>query len=405
MTIRRQVDVAIVGGGPSGLGAAMSLRRAGVASVVVIEREADAGGVPRHCGHPAFGLREFGYPMGGPAYARALVKQARAAGVEILTRHSVVSLEPDGNLVVANPDGALVVTARRVILATGARESTRASRMLGGDRPLGVLNTGALQAYVYLQGLAPFRQPVIVGTELVGLSAIWTCLSHGMRPRAVIAEGDRAVARWPLGLFPHLLGIPVHYNAEVEAINGIGRVDSVRIARRGKGSLDIACDGVLLTGRFVPEASLMRSSHIEVDHGSGGPVVDQTHRCSDPSYFATGNLLRGIETAGWCFREGQSLGQRVAADLAAPCQRPAVIPITVTGLLKYAVPQQLSQSDDRSSPALQLRVSEPFSGDLVVTSGSRELLRRHLRSRPERRILVPLGKLADATDRINITLQ
>ena len=48
--------------------------------------------------------------------------------------------------------------------------SVELARLLGGDRPLGVLNTGALQAYVHLQGLVPFTRPVVVGTELVGLS-------------------------------------------------------------------------------------------------------------------------------------------------------------------------------------------------------------------------------------------
>lgn len=405
MSTARRVDVAIVGGGPAGLGAAIALRRAGIESVVVIEREAEAGGVPRHCGHPAFGVREFGRPMSGPRYARALVGKARATGVEILTRHSVVALEPEGRLVIANPEGVLAITARRVILATGARESTRAARLVSGDRPLGVLNTGALQAYLYLQELAPFRRPVIVGTELVSLSAIWTCLAHGIRPQAVIAEGDRAVARWPMGLFPHLLGIPVHYNAQVETITGTGRVDAVRVSRNGRTSLEIACDGVLLTGHFVPEASLMRSGHIAVDRNSGGPAVDQFHRCSDPSYFATGNLLRGIETAGWCYREGRALGKRVAADLSVCSAQAATIPITIAPQLKYAVPQRLAPGIAGSAPALQLRLSEPFSGELVVTSGSRELLRRPLRSRPERRILVPLSNLAGADDPITIRLQ
>lgn len=405
MTAPLAVDVAIVGGGPSGLAAAIALRAAGVVGVVVIEREAEAGGVPRHCGHPAFGLREFGRPMSGPAYARMLVARARKAGVDILTRHSVVALEPDGKLVVAAPDHNLTITARRVILATGARESTRAARLVGGDRPLGVVNTGALQAHVYLQHLKPFSRPVIVGTELVSLSAIWTCLSHGMRPQAIVTEGDRAVARWPLGLFPHLLGIPVHYRAVLDTISGVGRVDGVGIRRADGSSHDIACDGVVLSGRFVPEASLMRMSHIAVDAATGGPVVDELHRCSDASYFATGNVLRGVETAGWCYREGTALGRRVAADLRAPAQRDHTVAVRVSGPLKYTVPQQLSDHPDAAGPMLQLRVTAPAKGMLVIRSGTQELFRQPLRSRPERRILVPLRHLAGARDPITIRLE
>ena len=91
----------------------------------------------------------------------------------------------------------------------------------------------------------------------------------------------------------------------------------------------IACDGVLLTGCFVPEAALVRDGHLEVDPGSGGPVIDQFGRCSDPTWFAAGNVLRSVETAGWSFREGQRIGAWVADDLVGglPTGRRACSPI------------------------------------------------------------------------------
>ena len=50
-----RVEVAIVGGGPAGLSAAIELRRRGSSPVVVFEREADAGGIPRYADHLGFG--------------------------------------------------------------------------------------------------------------------------------------------------------------------------------------------------------------------------------------------------------------------------------------------------------------------------------------------------------------
>lgn len=54
-----KIDVAVIGGGPAGLAAGTALKRAGVRRVVVLEREVQADGIPRHCGHPPFGMQAF----------------------------------------------------------------------------------------------------------------------------------------------------------------------------------------------------------------------------------------------------------------------------------------------------------------------------------------------------------
>ena len=383
------LDVAIIGGGPAGIAAALTLKTRGVRRVAILEREAVLGGVPRHCGHPPFGLREFGRILTGPAYARRLAALAEEAGVEILPRYSVTALQPGGVVQAATPNGAATIRARRVLLATGAREAPRAARFVGGDRPLGVLNTGALQAYVHLHGLAPFRRPVVVGTELVGLSALATCRSHRIRPVAVVEAGARPVARWPLGLFPKLLGIPTYFNDGIEEIRGHGRVEAVRL----RGGRELACDGVLLTGRFLPEASLARLSHLALDAGSLGPVIDQYGRCSDGAYFAAGNLLRPIETAGWSFREGAAIGGYIADDLAGglPAMEESITLVAGEGV-KFVVPQRLA----RVMPLrgrLQLRVEAAISGRLRVSSEEAVLYKRRISTRPERRILIELDEM------------
>ncbi len=60
-------DVLIVGGGSAGLAAAARLAALGVGRVVLLERQTETGGVPRHCGHSPFGMREFSRIMGGRA--------------------------------------------------------------------------------------------------------------------------------------------------------------------------------------------------------------------------------------------------------------------------------------------------------------------------------------------------
>ena len=69
-------DVLIIGGGPAGLTAAASLAPRVDGHVLVVDREAAAGGIPRHSDHPGYGIRDLKRFLSGPAYARRLVATA-----------------------------------------------------------------------------------------------------------------------------------------------------------------------------------------------------------------------------------------------------------------------------------------------------------------------------------------
>jgi NAD(P)H-nitrite reductase large subunit len=252
--------------------------------------------------------------LSGATYVRRLVDRASTAGVDIRLRHSVTGLE--GTTVQAmSPDGSTSIVARRVVIATGIREASRAGLLMPGQRPLGVLTTGALQDYIHLRNLAPFRRPVIVGSELVTMSAILTCRSGDIRPVAIIEDEARPRVGYPTGLFPRLMGIPVHYRTTIEDIIGTRRVEAIRL-RHGDGStLLVECDGVLLTGRFTPESSLARMSGIMIDARTGGPAVDTTGRTAADGVYAAGNVLRAVRTAGQCWSEGRRVAQAIVHAL------------------------------------------------------------------------------------------
>ena len=101
-------------------------------------------------------MREFRRVLRGPDYAARLVARALRSGVDIRTSVTVTALNPGGRLSLSTPDGIAELTAKRVLLATGVREKSRAARLIGGEKPGGVLSTGALQGMVYLKGEKPF---------------------------------------------------------------------------------------------------------------------------------------------------------------------------------------------------------------------------------------------------------
>ena len=309
-------DAAIIGGGPAGLAAATALRKNGIERVVVLDRETEAGGIPRHCGHPPFGIREFKRVLTGPSYAKRIVKTALDAGVQIALRTTVTSLGPDGDLTFLSPGGSGAMQATRVLLATGARETPRSARMVSGNRALGICNTGALQSMVYLKNRIPFSRPVVVGTEIVSFSALFTCRKAGITPVAMLEEEPHTSVRWPISCGAKFLGVSLLLNTKLVSIHGHQRVESVLVSDKEGDRKEIGCDGVLFTGLFTPESSLMRMSHLKTDKETGVPVVDKFGRCSDPAYYAAGNvLLRPVKVSGQCWLGGYTTARLMVKDL------------------------------------------------------------------------------------------
>jgi len=394
-------DVAIIGGGPSGLAAATELKNLGVDSVVVLEREPQAGGIPRHCGHPPFGMREFKRIYTGPRYARRLVERAQHAAVTLCLNTSVISISRGSTLQLTTPMGLHELHATRIIICTGIRETPRATRLVSGQRPLGITTTGALQSMVYLQDKSPFSKPVIVGSELVSFSALLSCRHAGIRPVAMLEARRRITSRTGSQLLPGILGVPLHLNTKLLEILGKQRVSGVRVLNTSSGNIGtLNCDGVVFSGQFIAESSLMRSSHLQTDSQTGNPIIDQYGRCSDPIFFATGNMTHPVETAGYCWNDGVQTARNVYASLSGLLGRhdKQIEIIATHPQIKYIVPQTLSLPGKNTTVAgvsnIQIRFHNPGRGRLAIRADSKELASKTIRALPERRVQLSLPELS-----------
>ncbi|MGY2905417.1 NAD(P)/FAD-dependent oxidoreductase [Bradyrhizobium sp. URHC0002] len=378
--------VTIIGAGPAGLTAARVLRGAGVNDVLVVERNEEPGGLPRFCGHSGWGVLDFHRLWDGPTYARKLVQAAGDA--EILTNHSVVGLQPGGVVQVNGPRGTETIESRAVLIATGIRETSRAARLISGPRPWGVVTTGAFQEMVYKGGMRPFRRPLVVGTELVSFSALLTARHAKIRPAAMIEAGERIVARRPGDWIARLvLGVPVLTRTSIVSIEGRERVTGVVINRAGRQE-SIVCDGVIISGMFVPETGMLRASHIEIDSGTGGPSVNSDWRCSDPAYYAAGNVLRPVEHSGKAAGEGALAARSILKGLDGAKLSAPEIAVKAGNGLRYIYPQRLTP--EGGPVTLFGRVSQNCRGRLVVKSGANVYLRQDINMLPERRLTLNL---------------
>ncbi len=315
MTDGRSADVVIVGAGPSGLTAAREIAAAGCRSVLVLERESAAGGIPRHCAHPGFGIHDLHRVLSGGAYARQLVAGARAAGAEIRTGAMVTGWADDGVLLVTSPRGRERISANAVILATGARERPRSARLVAGDRGAGIFTTGQLQNKVHLYDQPIGARAVVVGAESVSFSAVMTLRKAGCRTVAMVSEVAGSETYWALKTLGRAAGrFPVLSGQRLVEIVGRPRVSAIRIQDLATGAMRvIACDTVVLTADWIPDNELSRARGVEIDRDSLAPVVDGRFRTTVPGVFAVGNLVHPVDTADHAALDGRVLARALLA--------------------------------------------------------------------------------------------
>ena len=378
-----QPDVLVVGAGPAGLAAAIELKKLGCGHVIVIEREKVAGGIPRHCFHTGFGIRDLKKMISGPKYASHYVHQAGKAGVTILTETTAIGWNEALEIQVTSPDGLRLLAPKAVLLATGCRERPRSARFVPGDRPAGIYTTAALQQLVYLRSQKVGSKAVVIGAEHVSYSAVDTLSTGDCETIAMITEfPDHQTYRpfhwWVAGRRK----LPIHTRCKVVGINGGSRVESVDYLNLHTQELHkIECDTVVFTGDWIPDNEFARFGGLEINDWTNGPVIDQNLCTSRAGVFAAGNLLRGAEMADTAAAEGRYAARHIAGYLKNPkwFAQQTRIPIAPISPVKWVSPNTIDPAGPGSLPRNQLvfRVDRFLGkGHVQLLSESRVLAER-----------------------------
>ncbi len=377
-------DVIIVGAGPAGIAVATGLTRAGVSDILVLEREAEVGGIPRHTHHPSFGLLVFKRPVTGPKFIKKLLK--RCPKVRFQTKTTVTALKEGGTLELATPKGKHTLRARHIVLATGARESPRHPRLISGLRPQGVMTTGALQQFLYIERLKPCTRAVVVGTELASFSALWALRHAGIKPLAMVEAGPRIKAYRPATIFARLLGVPIHYNSRVVDISGIDTLTGVEIEGANGQRKAFACDGLIFSGEFTGDNTLARASHLAMSAESGIPLMDQNWHSADPNISVVGNTAHPADMGDQCYIEGLAAGRGIAAKLSQPEMASTEVTIKQGAGIKMTTPSLLRVGADGLTFGLNLHVTQAYKGPVTVKYGDKVLYQKTHNCLPTRRI-------------------
>ncbi|KJK53617.1 NAD(P)/FAD-dependent oxidoreductase [Streptomyces sp. NRRL F-4428] len=373
------MDVLVVGAGPAGLALATRLAQAGAGRVEVLEREQHAGGMPYHLHHGGFGRPPRPW-LDGPAYARRWVRDAVDAGAAVRTGVTATGWAGPLCLETTGPAGLERITARAVVLATGARERPRSARLVPGSRPQGVMTTGELLRSVHQHALPVGRRAVVVGAEPVARHAAAVLRGSGTAVAAMLTEHPYAAA---------VPGVPLLTRTTVTELRGRGRLTGLAIRHRDGRTGLLGCDTVVFTGDWIPDHELARRGGVPLDPGTRGPRVDASFRTEAPGVFAVGNALHGIERAATAAREGAAAAAPVLAHLeGAPWPQPGPA-LEVRAPLLWVTPNRITGTAGRP---LLLRSGAPLTAPVVTaTQDGRTLWRRRLAgpASPSRSLRVP----------------
>jgi len=312
-----KVDLAIIGGGPAGLSAAITAKNNGVETILVIEREPSLGGILQQCIHNGFGLEYFKEELTGPEYAERFMRQLLASGIHFLTETMVYEITGEKVVKAVNKtQGLMLIHAKSIILAMGCREKPRGSIALPGSRPAGVMTAGTAQRYINIEGYHVGKKILILGSGDIGLIMARRLFLEGAEVIAVaeILPYSGGLARNIVQCL-HDYDIPLLLSHTVTDLSGKDRVEEVTLSqvdcdlRPIKGTeRKYACDTLLLSVGLVPENELSKLAGVQIDLETGGPIVTADLETSVPGVFACGNVLHVHDIVDHVTLEAQQAG-------------------------------------------------------------------------------------------------
>lgn len=363
-------DLVIIGGGPAGLAAAKAAFDCGVRDMIILEREAQLGGILNQCIHNGFGLHTFKEELTGPEYAQRYIDMVLERNIPYKLDSTVINIDKNRVVTYVNEeDGLQKVQAKAVILSCGCRERPRGAINIAGARVAGVYSAGTAQKLVNIDGLMPGKEVVILGSGDIGLIMARRMTFEGALVKAVVE-----LMPYSSGLNRNIVqclndfNIPLKFSHTVVDIKGKdGRVSSVVIAQVDdklkpmmETAEEIQCDTLLLSVGLLPENELAGYADVNLSPITGGAVVNDKMMTSVEGIFECGNVLHVHDLVDFVSEESEHAGKCAAEYIAKGCGSSEKIPVKGVNGVRYVVPQIINKDDDFEPISLKMRVGNVF---------------------------------------------
>ena len=314
-------EVAIVGGGPAGLAAAIEAGNCG-AQVALIDENRRPGGQLFKQVHKFFGSHEHRAGVRGYVIGQQLLEDCQKAKVNVTLETVVWGIFYGNQLGLANQNGSSVMKADQIIVAAGASENPLA--FPGWTLP-GVMGAGAVQTFMNVHRVLPGQNALMIGSGNVGLIVAYQLLQAGAKVHAIVEAAPQIGGYLVHAAKLRRYGVPIltsHTVAEVRGADSVEKAVVVSLdgnwqpiaGTEEEFSVDLVCIAVGLS----PEADLCRMAGCQFTYikelGGHVPVHSEKMETSVPGLYVAGDAA-GTEEASTAMEEGRLAGLAAAEAL------------------------------------------------------------------------------------------
>lgn len=412
----RHCQAVVIGGGCGGLAAAAKLKQEGLKDVVLIEKDAELGGVLNQCIHNGFGLTTFKEQLSGPSFAERYEDQVREAGVEVKLNTMVTHMSSDKIIEYVNrEEGYQKLQADIIILSVGCYERSRGALAISGQRPTGVYTAGQAQKYLNIDGYMVGKRVFILGSGDIGL-----IMARRMSLEGAKVLGVAELMPYSNGLPRNMkqclddFGIPLYLSHTVTDVFGEDRLEKIELTKVDENRNPIPgsemyfdVDTLLLSVGLIPENSLAEEAGIAMDMSTRGPVVDENYMTSVPGIFACGNGLHVHDLADFVTKQAGEAALGALRYLKASCD--SYCDINAGNLIAYVVPAKLHRENLPKTVTLYFRVRKPLTDVTIEISKGDKVIRSihkdHMIPSEMEQVIIANSMLEDAEGDIQVQIK
>jgi sarcosine oxidase subunit alpha len=314
----------VVGGGPSGMQAAIEAGQRGVKCIIIDDKEILGGQLVKQT-HTFFSDVKYaagkrGYKLG----EEMISKISELENIKVFTETSAVGYYPEENVMLMKRPGnhTLKVRADKYLISTGAYENTLVFE--NNDLP-GVYGAGGVQTLLNVYGVKPGNRGILLGTGNVALIVAYHLLQAGIEVAGVYAPSFRRVR----GYFVHAAkiqrhGIPIVTRHTIVRALGSKEVKGAIMTKLNTDYTPVAgsefkvdCDFICIGVGLNPAYDLVQLFNPKMVNigvlGGLVPIRDKTYRIAKNAYIA--GDCGSIEEATTAVLEGGLAGLYVTSSL------------------------------------------------------------------------------------------